>query len=186
MVQAISSQHLCSSVRQFLVYFIFILVFFISTDNSSPEVNEPVEHGLERSVSGSESAVSVTNMSSDCASAPRLLRSKSSNCFQRTSGAGPDSERRFFLPRIDRTGSVSAQRRPATSGEVRLNNERQDDTGGDVHRPPRSSAVTVWNSLTPLSPISNTSPTDQTAQSATGGSFVPTPPPHKNSTGNNN
>ena len=164
-----------------------VVVAIISAGNStqqSADVVELVERGLERPATINESSVTATtSVSADCPSVPHLLRSKSSNCFQRPSGAGADSERRFFLPSIDRTGSVSAQRRPATSGEVRLNNERQENAAGDVPRPPRSSAVTVWNSLTSLSPAPNSSSADLPHQ--TRGNFIPTPPPRKNSTGNN-
>jgi len=141
-------------------------VVIITVGNSMPQSVEPMEHRLRK-------------ISSD--SAPRVLRSKSSNCFQRASGGGAESERRFLLPSIDRTGSMSAQRRPATSGDVRLNNERHANVSDDVHRPPRASAVTVWNSLTSLSPISKTSSANQTLHPVTRGAFVPSPPSRKNS-----
>ena len=135
-----------------------------------------VEHEEERTITNSESSA---NVSSDCSNVPHLLRTKSSNCFRRTSGTGAEYEQRFFLPNIDRTGSVSAQRRPATSGEVRLNNERQVEVDDEVHRPPRASAVTVWNSLTSVPPMSNTSPADLTLQSVATGNFIPSPPTRK-------
>ena len=163
-----------------------IVIVIITVDNSALRSVEPVEHGPE--TSDNESLITQGNTSSDSTistSAPRLMRSKSSNCFQRASAASAKSERRFFLPSIDRRGNVSAQRRPATSDEVRLNNERRTDVGDDVHRPPRAPAGTVWNSLTSMSPISSNSPTDLTLQPVTSGSFVPNPPPRKNSNSNN-
>ena len=158
-------------------------VVIVTVDNSSQQTFEPSVQSREKS---EYSAVNPSSASSDCSSLPHLLRSKSSNCFQKSSSTGVmESERRLFLPSIDHTGSVSAQRRPATSGEVRLNNERQVHTSDDVHRPQRPSAVTVWNSLTSVSPMSNSSPADPTLQLVTRSSFLPSPPPRKNSNSNN-
>jgi len=129
---------------------------------------------------GSSPSLTLGNLSADCTSVPRLQRSKTSNCVQRPSNGGAESNRRFFLPSIDRTGSVSAQRRPATSGDVRPN----DDATVEVQRPPRSTAITVWNSLTTLPSTNNAAPADLTLQPATATRFVPTPPPRKNSASN--
>jgi len=157
-----------------------IFVVIVAVDNSLQHSVESEEQSHEKSEC---SAVTLSNVSSDSSSVPHLLRSKSSNCFQKTSSSGVvESERRFFLPSIDRTGSVSAQHRPATSGDVRLNNERQVNTD-DVHRSQRPSAVTVWNSLTSVSP--NSLPADPTLQLVTRSSFLPSPPPRKHSNSNN-
>ena len=153
---------------------VFVVIAAESSAPQSIDAGKTMDRGHGRSVTDTESSVTASNgVSSDCSSSPHLLRSKSSNGFQTASG-----RRRFFLPSIDRTGSVSAQRRPATSGDVRLNNELQADTGGEVHRAPRAAAVPVWNSLTTLS---NTSP----PADLTCSSFIPTPPPRKNSVGHN-
>ena len=152
---------------------------------------------MERRLETSASASTPANR--DNTSAPHLQRSKSSsNCFPgRTScGVGLDSERRPFLPSIERTGTapghVTSLRhrrspRPATSTvDTRhppLNDRpptHTDDVGGgcDVPaRPHRASAVTVWNSLE-RSPASNNNDPARA-------SFVPTPPPRRNSAGNN-
>jgi len=133
------------------------------------------------------SSQTLSNMSADCGSGLHLQRSKSSNCFQRPSSV--ESRRPFFLPPVDRTGSVSAQRRPATSGG--LNDDaitgevyRPTRLTGELERPPRSTAVAVWNSLTSLSSTPNTSSADLTPQPMTATRFVPTPPLRKNSSGN--
>jgi len=139
----------------------------IVAENLTPESSDAGEATRHRH-DGSSVTLS-NNFSTDSAPAPRLQRSKS--CSQGPPLPSSEPRRRFFLPSIDPSGSVSAQRRrPATSDGRGPPSEDDDATEVVQRRPPRSTAV--WNSSAADQPVTATR-------------FLPTPPPPRNnSTGN--